>query len=373
MKKKRAGCNTIVRGEPVNGLAPSVAIGYGRGRNRVPFPRPLTIDLLIMGQMDYRPASAPVPVRIDWTVDELEAIHETPLLDLIDRASRVHRQYHDPNVIQRSSLFSIKTGGCAEDCSYCPQSAHHAEVKLTREHITDPAQVIAAAAAAKAAGASRFCMGAAWREVRDGTEFDSVLEMVRGVAAIGMETCVTLGMLKPRHAQRLAEAGLTAYNHNLDTSPEFYSRIISTRSYQDRLETLAVVRAAGIKLCCGGIIGMGETVRDRAALIQVLAAQTPHPESVPINALVPVAGTPMAARPPVEALELVRMVATARIAMPASQVRLSAGRRNLSQEAQILCFLVGANSIFSGERLLTTPNAEEDADTALLRAIGAHP
>ena len=321
--------------------------------------------------MDIR-AALP-PVRTDWTVDELEAIYQSPLLDLIDHASRIHRQHHDPNAIQRSSLFSIKTGGCPEDCGYCPQSAHHAEVKLSREQIIDPAKVVAAAACAKAAGASRFCMGAAWREVRDGAEFNAVLEMVRGVNALGMESCVTLGMLKPHQAQQLAEAGLTTYNHNLDTSPEFYGRIISTRSYQDRLDTLQVVRAAGVGLCCGGIIGMGETIRDRAALIQVLAAQTPHPESVPINSLVPVAGTPMAARPPVEPLELVRMVATARIAMPRSMVRLSAGRSNLTPEAQVLCFLVGANSIFSGEKLLTTPNAEDDVDTALLRAIGAHP
>ncbi len=337
-------------------------------------PHPTTIDRSrhqIMGQMEARPA--PAPVRTDWSVDELVAIYETPLLDLIDRASQVHRQNHDPREIQRASLFSIKTGGCPEDCSYCPQSAHHAEVKLTRDKIMDPPQVVAAAARAKAAGASRFCMGAAWREVRDGAEFDAVLDMVRGVSAIGMESCVTLGMLKPDQARRLAEAGLTAYNHNLDTSPEYYGRIIGTRSYQDRLNTLAVVREAGIKLCCGGIIGMGESTRDRAALLQVLASQTPHPESVPINTLVPVAGTPMADRPPVEPLDLVRMIATARIAMPKSQVRLSAGRSNLTPEAQVLCFLVGANSIFAGEKLLTTPNAEEDADTALLRAVGAHP
>ncbi|MEI6987347.1 MAG: biotin synthase BioB [Rhodospirillaceae bacterium] len=324
-----------------------------------------------MGQMES--PAVPPPLRTDWTVDELEAIYQTPLLDLIDRASRVHRAHHDPNLIQRASLFSIKTGGCPEDCGYCPQSAHHAEVRLTREQLADSAQVVAAAVAAKAAGASRFCMGAAWREVKDGVEFDAVLQMVRGVSAIGMESCVTLGMLRPHQAERLAQAGLTAYNHNLDSSPEFYGRIISTRSYQDRLDTLGVVRAAGIRLCCGGIIGMGESVRDRAALIQVLASQIPHPESVPINTLVPVLGTPMADRPPVEPLELVRMVATARIAMPKSQVRLSAGRRNLSQEAQVLCFLVGANSIFSGDKLLTTSNCEEDADTALLRAIGAHP
>ncbi len=324
-----------------------------------------------MGQIEPRPAA--LPPRTDWTVDEVLAIYETPLLDLIDRASGVHRQHHDPRAIQRASLFSIKTGGCPEDCGYCPQSAHHAEVKLTRDKIMDPAQVIGAARQAKAAGASRFCMGAAWREVRDGAEFDAVVEMVRGVNELGLESCVTLGLLKPHQAERLALAGLTAYNHNLDTSPDFYSRVIGTRTYQDRLNTLAVVRGAGIKLCCGGIIGMGESNRDRAALIQVLASQTPHPESVPINTLVAVPGTPMANRPPVEPLDLVRMVATARIAMPGSQVRLSAGRRALSPEAQVLCFLVGANSIFAGDHLLTTPNCEEDADTALLRAIGAHP
>ncbi|WEX85793.1 biotin synthase BioB [Sinorhizobium garamanticum] len=309
-------------------------------------------------------------IRHDWTVEEIEALHELPLLELIGRASTVHRLHHDPNRVQKASLLSIKTGGCPEDCAYCPQSAHHREVELTRDRLMDPQKVVALAATAKAAGAERFCMGAAWRQVRDGKEFDAVIEMVEGVRALGMEACVTLGMLKPHQAARLAAAGLTAYNHNLDTSPEFYSRIITTRTYQDRLETLATVRAAGIELCCGGIIGMGESGRDRAAMLQVLANFDPHPESVPINALVPVSGTPLAARPRIDPLELVRMVATARLVMPASVVRLSAGRAALSREAQILCLVAGANSIFYGDTLLTTPNAGLGEDAGLLAAIG---
>ncbi len=237
----------------------------------------------------------------------------------------------------------------------------------------DPVMVLKMAARAKAAGADRFCMGAAWRRVRDGAAFDAVIEMVRGVRNLGMEACVTLGMLETRHAERLAGAGLTAYNHNLDTSPEYYSQIISTRTYQDRLDTLAAVRGAGIDLCCGGIIGMGESIRDRASMLHVLAGFAPHPESVPINALVPVAGTPLADREPVDALELVRMVATARITMPKSTVRLSAGRTDLTREAQIMCLMAGANSVFYGEKLLTTPNPEEDSDTALFTALGPVP
>jgi biotin synthase len=310
-------------------------------------------------------------VRHDWTVDEVLAIHDLPLLDLVGRAAAVHRIHHDPSAIQRASLLSIKTGACPEDCAYCPQSAHHKEVSLTRDRIMDPDGVVALAARAKAAGAERFCMGAAWREVRDGREFDAVVEMVRGVRALGMEACVTLGMLKPHQAQRLAEAGLTAYNHNLDTGPAHYGAIITTRTYEDRLRTLETVRAAGVELCSGGIIGMGETSRDRAAMLQVLAGFAPHPESVPINALVPVPGTPLGNRPPVDPLDLVRMVATARLVMPASTIRLSAGRSNLTREAQVLCFLAGANSVFSGETLLTTPNAGPDADAALFTALGA--
>lgn len=309
-------------------------------------------------------------IRQDWTVEDILALHSLPLLELVGRANAVHRAHHDPNRVQKASLLSIKTGGCPEDCAYCPQSAHHREVELTRDRLMDPDAVIALAGRAQAAGAERFCMGAAWREVRDGAEFDAVLTMVEGVRALGMETCVTLGMLKPHQAARLAEAGLTAYNHNLDTSPDYYGQIITTRTYEDRLETLATVRSYGIDLCCGGIIGMGETARDRASMLQVLAAMTPHPESVPINALVPVPGTPLGERSRIDPLDLVRMVATARLVMPASVVRLSAGRSSLNREAQILCLLAGANSLFYGDRLLTTLNADLGKDAALFAAIG---
>ena len=308
--------------------------------------------------------------RHDWTVDQIVALHNLPLLELIGRANAVHRQHHDPNKVQKASLLSIKTGGCPENCAYCPQSAHHREVDLTRDKLMDPSSVVAMAVTAKAAGAERFCMGAAWREVRDGKEFDAVIEMVTGVRALGMEACVTLGMLKPHQAERLAAAGLTAYNHNLDTSPEFYGQIITTRTYTDRLDTLATVRSFGIDLCCGGIIGMGETARDRAAMLHVLAGMDPHPESVPINALVPVEGTPLAKRPRIDPLELVRMVATARLVMPDSTLRLSAGRSSLSRDAQILCLLAGANSLFYGDTLLTTPNADIGEDAELFAALG---
>ena len=308
--------------------------------------------------------------RHDWTVDEIVALHDLPLLELVGRANEVHRRHHEPNKVQKASLLSIKTGGCPENCAYCPQSAHHREVDLTRDRLMDPKSVIAIAANAKTAGAERFCMGAAWREVRDGVEFDAVIEMVEGVRALGMEACVTLGMLKPHQAERLAAAGLTAYNHNLDTSPEFYERIITTRTYEDRLETLAIVRSFGIDLCCGGIIGMGEGIHDRASMLHVLATMNPHPESVPINALVPVRGTPLANRPRVDPLELVRMVSTARLVMPASTVRLSAGRSALNREAQILCLVAGANSVFYGDTLLTTPNSGIGEDAELFAAIG---
>lgn len=312
-------------------------------------------------------------IRLDWTVDEIVDVHQLPLLELIGRANAVHREHHDPNKVQKASLLSIKTGGCPENCAYCPQSAHHREVDLTRDRLMDPAKVVAMAAKAKAAGAERFCMGAAWREVRDGKEFDAVIQMVEGVSGLGMEACVTLGMLKPHQAARLAAAGLTAYNHNLDTSPEFYDKIITTRTYEDRLDTLATVRSYGIDLCCGGIIGMGETVRDRASMLHVLVQMDPHPESVPINALVPVEGTPLGNRTPIDPLELVRMVATTRIVMPTSTVRLSAGRSSLNREAQILCLIAGANSVFYGDKLLTTPNAELGEDAALFSAIGVQP
>ena len=310
-------------------------------------------------------------LRHDWTSGEILEILQSPLTDLIYRAQTVHRAHHADNSVQLASLLSIKTGGCPEDCKYCPQSAHYSKsTGLQKEALMDVDDVLAEAGAAKAAGATRFCMGAAWREVRDGPEFDNVLDMVRGVRSLGMEACVTLGMLNQSQADRLADAGLTAYNHNLDTSPEYYGDIISTRSYQDRLDTLERARAAGITLCTGGIIGMGESDEDRARMLQVLATMEPHPESVPINALVPVAGTPLADLAPIEPIELVRMVATARITMPHARVRLSAGRKNLSKEAQLLCMMSGANSIFYGENLLTTANNDTAEDRALIHEAG---
>ena len=310
-----------------------------------------------------------VALRHDWSVEEIQGILDAPLMDLLWRAQGVHRAANPGYRVQLASLLSVKTGGCEEDCAYCPQSMHHSS-DVTGQPELDVAPVLARARAAKEAGADRFCMGWAWREIRDGAPFDAMLAMVRGVRDLGMEACVTAGMLTDQQASRLADAGLTAYNHNLDTSPEHYDQIITTRTYQERLETLQRVRKAGVTLCCGGIIGMGETTRDRASMLQVLATMNPHPESVPINALVAVEGTPLEEQTPVEPLELVRMVATARILMPHSRVRLSAGRETLSQEAQILCLQAGADSIFYGETLLTTGNPAVEADRALLAAAG---
>ena len=313
----------------------------------------------------------PVEPRHDWSVDEILSILKTPLIELVHRAQVTHREWHEEGTVQLASLMSIKTGACPEDCKYCPQSAHYAKnTKLEKERLINVDIVLASARSAKEAGATRFCMGAAWREVRDGAEFDQVLEMVSGVRKMGMEACVTLGMLNQDQADRLAKAGLTAYNHNLDTSPEFYSEIITTRTYQDRIDTIAHVREAGITVCSGGIIGMGESDRDRAHLLQVLASMDPHPESVPINSLVAVPGTPLEALEPVEPMEMVRMIATARIVMPKSRVRLSAGRQALSKETQILCLMAGANSIFYGEKLLTTPNPDTEQDIAMIREAG---
>ncbi len=314
-------------------------------------------------------APADFDIRHDWTVDEIVAIHDLPLLELIARANAVHRRYHDVSDVQKAALLSIKTGGCPEDCSYCPQSAHHREVKLDRVDLLSTQEVLAAARTAKEAGADRFCMGAAWRSAPRDKRFDAVVEMVRGVRELGMEACVTLGMIDDSQAKRLVEAGLTAYNHNLDTGPEFYGDIISTRTYQDRLDTLKAVRGAGLEMCCGGIIGMGESVRDRAGMLQVLAGFDPHPESVPINTLVAVEGTPLAEREKVDPLDLVRMIAVTRIVMPRARVRLSAGRSFLTREAQILCLVAGANSIFYGEKLLTTNNAGVNEDDALFTAL----
>ena len=310
-----------------------------------------------------------VALRHDWSVEEIQEILDAPLMDLLWRAQAVHRAANPGYRVQLASLLSVKTGGCEEDCAYCPQSMHHSS-DVTGQPELDVEPVLARARAAKDAGADRFCMGWAWREIRDGAPFEAMLSMVRGVRELGLEACVTAGMLTDEQATRLADAGLTAYNHNLDTSPEHYDRIITTRSYQERLETLQRVRNAGVTLCCGGIIGMGETHRDRASMLQVLATMQPHPESVPINALVAVEGTPLEEQTPVDPLELVRMVATARILMPHSRVRLSAGRETLSQEAQILCLQAGADSIFYGETLLTTGNPEVEADRALLAAAG---
>ena len=307
-----------------------------------------------------------------YTLREVRTIHDLPLPELMYRAQTVHRQHHEPGEVQLCTLLSVKTGGCPEDCAYCPQSSKH-DTGLDSERMLKAPEVLAAAGRAKAAGATRFCMGAAWREVKDGPAFDEVLEMVRGVRALELEACCTLGMLTESQAARLADAGLTAYNHNLDTSKTFYGQIISTRTYEDRLQTLSRVRKAGITVCSGGIIGMGESLDDRAGMLMTLANLDPQPESVPINALVATEGTPLGDRPPVEALEMVRMIATARILMPKTKVRLSAGRLQLSREAQMLCFLAGANSIFYGEKLLTTGNPDVETDRALLRDAGFKP
>jgi biotin synthase len=306
------------------------------------------------------------------TLAEIRALHDLPLPELLYRAQTVHREHFPPGEVELCTLLSVKTGGCPEDCSYCPQSSKY-ESPLKAERMLDVQSVLDAAELAKRDGATRFCMGAAWREPKEGPAFDAVLDMVKGVRALGMEACCTLGMLSERQAERLAEAGLTAYNHNLDTSPEFYGEIISTRTYQERLTTLERVRKAGITVCSGGIIGMGESIDDRCRMLEVLASLDPQPESVPINALVATPGTPLADRPPIDPLELVRMIATARVLMPRSRVRLSAGRLSLSREAQMLCFVAGANSIFYGDRLLTTGNPDVDADRELMAAGGLSP
>jgi biotin synthase len=311
-------------------------------------------------------------LRHDWTLNEIQAIHDLPLLDLVHRAQSAHRACHQPDAVQLATLLSVKTGGCPEDCAYCPQSSKY-DTSVDAERMMTVDEVMSAARRAREHGASRFCMGAAWREVKEGPAFDRVLEMVRGVKSLGLEACCTLGMLSDEQAAQLKDAGLDMYNHNLDTSKEFYGTIIKTRTFEARLNTLNSVRKAGIGVCSGGIMGMGETVRDRCGMLMQLANMDPHPESVPINALVAVDGTPLADRPPVDPLELVRMIATARIIMPRSQVRLSAGRTSLSREAQVLAMMAGANSIFYGEKLLTTPNPDVDDDQRLLRDAGLRP
>ena len=301
--------------------------------------------------------------------EEVRALYDLPLLALIDRARAVHRAHHVDDEVQLCTLLSVKTGGCPEDCAYCPQSSHY-ETEVGPEKMLDVGAVLDAAGRARAAGSTRFCMGAAWREVKDGPAFDRVLDMVRGVKALGLEACCTLGMLTEDQARRLKEAGLDAYNHNLDTSRQNYKSIITTRSYDERLVTLRNVRTAGITVCSGGILGMGESIADRCAMLVELAHLSPHPESVPINALVRAEGTPLAALPPLDPMELVRMIATARIVFPRAMVRLSAGRTDLPREAQLLCLYAGANSIFYGDRLLTTPNPGPDQDDSLISDAG---
>lgn len=308
-------------------------------------------------------------LRHDWTLGEIESIYNLPFPELIFQAQFLHRQYHKSDEIQGCQLLSIKTGGCPEDCGYCPQSAHF-KTGVEREQLLSVEKTLEAANNAKSSGATRFCMGAAWRDVPNGEQFERVLEMVKGVRSLGLEACCTLGMLTADQAVRLAEAGLTAYNHNLDTSPKFYGDIITTRTYDERLRTLQNVRSAGVTVCSGGIIGMGETKNDRYGLLQQLSNQNPHPESVPINQLVKVKGTPLANEENLDVFDFVRMIATARILMPSSYVRLSAGRLQLSDEAQALCFTAGANSIFMGDKLLTTPNPENDRDQELLDKLG---
>ena len=313
--------------------------------------------------------AAAVRVRHDWTREEIGALLELPLMELLWQAQQVHRAANPGYRVQLASLLSVKTGGCEEDCAYCPQSMHHSSDVAGQPEL-DVAPVLERARAAREAGAHRFCMGWAWRDIRDGAPFEAMLEMVKGVRALGLEACVTAGMLTDHQAERLAAAGLTSYNHNLDTSPEHYASIITTRTYQERLETLERVRRAGIGLCCGGIIGLGESLSDRAGLLQVLATLEPHPESVPINALVAVEGTPLEQQEPLDPIEWVRMVAVARILMPYSRVRLSAGREELGREAQVLALLAGADSIFYGDTLLTTGNPAVEADRALLALAG---
>jgi len=310
-----------------------------------------------------------IDLRYDWSFEDIAALYNLPLPELIHRAQTAHRACHRPDEVQACTLLSIKTGACPEDCGYCPQSAYH-QTGLQAEPLLSVDATLAAARRAREQGATRFCMGAAWRSAPEGSEFDRVLSMVRGVRALGMEACCTLGMLTDAQARALAEAGLTAYNHNLDTSPEYYGRIISTRTYQDRLDTLARVRRSGVAVCSGGILGLGESRADRCRLLQVLASQRPHPENVPINLLVRVEGTPLAGEGPVDVFELVRSVAVARVLMPAAKVRLSAGRLSLSDEGQALCFIAGANSIFLGEKLLTTPNPGRDRDHDLIDRLG---
>jgi biotin synthase len=313
-----------------------------------------------------------IAIRNDWTLDEIHEIYNTPLLELVFKAANVHREYNDTAEVQVCTLLSIKTGGCTEDCAYCPQAARY-NTGVNVQALMKKDEVLAYAQKAKDAGSTRFCMGAAWREVRDNRDFDRVLEMVKGVNEMGMEVCCTLGMLTEDQAKKLADAGLYAYNHNLDTSSEYYESIITTRTYEERLNTLDNVRKAGVSVCCGGIIGLGETHEDRIGMLHTLATMPQHPESVPINALVRVAGTPLENNQKTDIWDMVRMIATARILMPKTMVRLSAGRTEMNVAEQALCFMAGANSIFAGDKLLTTPNPSFDEDNQMFDLLGLKP
>jgi biotin synthase len=317
------------------------------------------------------PHADPAQPRHDWTLDEVEALFELPFMELVFRAAQVHRRRFDPSELQFSQLLSIKTGGCAENCGYCSQSQHFkTETKASK--LMEGEAVLAAARDAKAGGAQRFCMGAAWRDLKD-RDLPKVAAMISGVKALGLETCATLGMLTADQAKALKTAGLDYYNHNLDTGPDYYDQVVTTRTYKDRLDTLAAVRDAGMSTCCGGIVGMGETRRDRAGLLHQLATLPSHPDSLPINDLMPIPGTPLGDSAPVDGLEFVRMIAVARLVCPAAMVRIAAGREHMSKELQALCFMAGANSIFIGERLLTTDNPEQDADAAFLAELKMRP
>ena len=313
----------------------------------------------------------PAQPRHDWTLEEIEALFERPFMELVFDAAAVHRRWFDPSEVQLSQLLSVKTGGCPENCGYCSQSQHF-NTGVPASKLMDAQTVIAAAAEAKAGGAQRFCMGAAWRDLKD-RDLPKVAEMISGVKALGLETCATLGMLKPEQAVALKAAGLDYYNHNLDTGPDYYDQVVTTRTYQDRLDTLEAVRDAGLSTCCGGIVGMGETRRDRAGLLQALATLPAHPDSLPINDLMPIPGTPLGDSQAVDGLEFVRMIAVARLVCPKAVVRLSAGREHMSRELQALCFLAGANSIFVGGKLLTTANPDKDTDAALMAELGLRP
>ena len=313
----------------------------------------------------------PAQPRHDWTLEEVEALFERPFMELIFEAAAIHRRWFDPSEVQLSQLLSVKTGGCAENCGYCSQSQHF-KTGVAASKLMEADTVIAAAAEAKAGGAQRFCMGAAWRDLKD-RDLPKVAAMISGVKALGLETCATLGMLKPDQARALKDAGLDYYNHNLDTGPDYYDQVVTTRTYQDRLDTLEAVRDAGLSTCCGGIVGMGETRRDRAGLLQALATLPAHPDSLPINDLMPIPGTPLGDSAAVDPLEFVRMIAVARIVCPKAVVRLSAGREHMSRELQALCFLAGANSMFVGGKLLTTTNPDKDSDAALMADLGLRP